>query len=171
MNPPLIDHIGILVPDLEKAIERWSAATGYTFSAVHRYRTDRYSDHSNPEPHHHDARISFSKEGPPYLELMEFHGHGTHSAQQGEGFHHFGIVDHPDIERRMRELAELGFRDDGKSLDANDAVLLWFTNKDDLNGMRLEYVSSAAQPIVRDDGSEPYRDDRGAPTLWNPETD
>lgn len=171
MTPPLIDHIGILVADIETATETWSAATGYTFSPIHRYRTDRYSDHSAPEPHRHDARISFSKEGPPYIELMEFHGNGTHSAAQGEGFHHFGIVDHPDIEGRMRELAALGFRDDGQSLDANGRILLWFTNKDDLNGVRLEYVSASPQPIVRDDGSEPHRNGHGAPTLWGPETD
>jgi len=166
MNPPLIHHIGILVPDIEKAIERWSAATGYTFSEIHRYRTDRYVDSSDPQPHHHDARISFSKEGPPYIELMEFHGNGTHSASQGEGFHHFGIMDHPDVERRMRELAELGFRDDGRSLGEDGRVLLWFTDKNDLNGMRLEYVSPDPQPVVRDDGSEPYRDTSGRPSLW-----
>ena len=33
MTSPLVDHIGILVPDLEAAIERWSAVTGYTFVA------------------------------------------------------------------------------------------------------------------------------------------
>ncbi|MFE2716533.1 VOC family protein [Streptomyces mirabilis] len=166
MAAPLIDHIGILVADLEDAISRWSAATGYTFSEIHRYRTDRYVDSSNPEPHHHDARISFSKEGPPYIELMEFHGQGTHSAAQGEGFHHLAFVDQPDLEQRMADLAEQSIGHDGLVLGENDRVLLWFTEKKDLNGIRIEYVSQDAQPIVKDDGTPPYRDERGKPSLW-----
>ncbi|MFE2856726.1 VOC family protein [Streptomyces lavendulae] len=168
-SAPLIHHVALLVADLDKAVARWSAATGYTFSEVARYRTDRYCDRRNPAPHHHDARISFSKEGPPYIELMEFHGSGTHGPDQGEGFHHLGFMDCPSPEDKMIELASLGIFDDGMALDDDDRILLWFTSKQDLNGMRLEFVSSDPQPIIRDDGSEPYRDVRGCPVLWPPE--
>ncbi|MBV7699423.1 VOC family protein [Streptomyces sp. TRM70350] len=168
-SAPLIHHVALLVPNLEAAISEWSAATGYTFSEIARYRTDRYCDKSNPEPHHHDARISFSKEGPPFIELMEFHGSGTHSIAQGEGFHHLGFLDHPDPEGRLADLAALGIEDDGMALAPDNSILLWFTSKKHLNGMRLEYVSTAPQPIVKDDGSEPYRNIRGCPVLWPPE--
>lgn len=164
-----IHHIGLLVADLEKAIERWSLATGYTFSEVARYRTNFYVDHSNEQPHHHDARISFSKEGPPFIELMEFHGAGTHSAEQGEGIHHLGFMDHPDVEGRKRDLAACGMGCDGMALNEDGNILLWFTEKEDLHGIRLEFVSPVPQPIVMDDGRPAYTDERGFPGLWPPE--
>lgn len=153
-TPRLIDHIGILVADLEKAITTWEAATGYTFGPIGRYRTDRYRDHSDSQPHAHDARIAFSQQGPPYIELMEFHGAGTHAATEGEGFHHFGFLDYPDAHEKMTEMEAIGFRRDGESLDESGRTILWFTDKRDLNGVRLEFVSAAAQPVVADDGTE-----------------
>jgi catechol 2,3-dioxygenase-like lactoylglutathione lyase family enzyme len=169
MAGPQIHHVALLVADLDAAIERWSEATGYTFSPVGRYCTDRYVDSSDPNPHHHDARIAFSQEGPPHIELMEFTGEGTHSVTQGEGFHHLGFMDYPNVEGRIKELGELGFGHDGMALQDDDRILLFFTEKADLNGMRLEYVAELPQPIIKDDGSEPYVDDRGFPALWPPD--
>ena len=163
---PQIHHVALLVTDLESAIQRWSLATGYTFSPIGRYRTDGYVDSSCPHPHHHDARIAFSKEGPPHIELMEFTGDGTHSAGQGEGFHHLGFMDYPDVDNRINELADQGFGHDGMALHDDGRILLFFTKKSDLNGMRLEYVAEIPQPIIRDDGGEAFRDDRGFPSLW-----
>ncbi len=166
MTGPTIHHVALLVADLEAAIDRWTAATGYTFSPIGRYRTEQYADNSNPCPHHHDARIAFSKEGPPYIELMEFTGEGTHSAAEGEGFHHLGFMDYPDVDGRLTELAKLGLGHDGMALQDDGRILLFFTDKADLNGMRLEYVAELPQPIVKDDGAEPARDERGFPSLW-----
>lgn len=151
--PRLIDHIGILVENLEESIVNWSKVTGYTFGPIGRYRTALWRDHSDTEPHPHDARIAFSQEGPPYVELMEFHGEGTHSRHEGEGFHHFGFLEYPDVEGRMSELAQIGVRHDGEALDGDGRVILWFTEKRDLDGVRLEYVSTSPQPVVADDGS------------------
>ncbi|WP_449283402.1 VOC family protein [Leucobacter sp.] len=164
--PQLIHHIGFLVNDLEAAIERWSLATGYTFSPIARYRTERYADSSNPEPHWHDARISFSLEGAPHIELMEFHGRGTHAAAEGEGFHHLGYMNTPDMEGRMSELRALGFTVNGESIDQEGRSILWFTDKGDLHNVRLEYVSEDPQPIVDDSGDPLPPDADGKPDLW-----
>jgi catechol 2,3-dioxygenase-like lactoylglutathione lyase family enzyme len=164
-EPRLIHHIGILVEDLDAAITHWSEVLGYSFTPIARYRTSSYADHSDPEPHFHDARIAFSIEGAPYIELMEFTGEGTHSRHQGEGFHHFGFVEYPDVQARMDALASIGVPDDGKSLDADGNVILWFTEKSALNGIRLEYVSSDPQPVVADDGSPLGVDGNGNPSL------
>lgn len=168
MSAPLIEHIGILVPNLEAAIERWSAATGYTFSPIARYRTSRYSDSSDPEPHEHNARISFSKEGPPRIELMEVAGEGTHGHAQ-VGIHHFGFPGTSDPEAKLAELAALGVPDDGQSLTEDGRILLWFTEKSALDGIRLEFISPLPGPVVADDGSELYRDPQtGRADLWAP---
>ena len=166
MKAPLIDHVGILVPDLEEAIARWEAATGYTFSPIARYRTDRYRDASDPEPHHHDARISFSREGAPRIELMEVTGTGTHGP--GElGVHHLGFQNIADPQARMAELAELGIGEDGASFDPEGRTLLCFTDKTALDGVRLELISPLPGPVVADDGSPLPRDPAtGRADLW-----
>jgi catechol 2,3-dioxygenase-like lactoylglutathione lyase family enzyme len=167
MPAPLIEHIGILVPNLEQAIERWSAVTGYTFSPIARYRTDHWSDSSNPTPHHHDARISFSKEGPPQIELMEVTGSGAHGASQ-LGFHHLAIRGLA-AEAKLAELGDLGIRSDGRSIDADGRLLLFFTQKHDLDGIRIEYIAPIPGPLVADDGSPLWRDpESGRASLWGP---
>ncbi|MFV0254262.1 MAG: VOC family protein [Beutenbergiaceae bacterium] len=153
MSARLIDTIGFLVEDLDAAIEQWSQALGYTFTPIARYRTSAYIDSSDHQPHTHDARIAFSLEGKPFIELMEFTGEGTHSRHQGEGFHHISFVRHPDVQARMRELAQLGVGDDGKVLNDDGEVILWFTDPAELNGVRLEYVSGGPHPIVAEDGA------------------
>ncbi|GMA90222.1 hypothetical protein GCM10025869_07510 [Homoserinibacter gongjuensis] len=168
VQPLVIDHIGFLVENLEEAIERWSVATGYTFSPIARYRTQSWVDDSNPEPHWHDARISFSKEGSPAIELMEFHGEGTHSAREGEGFHHIAFMNVTDIQERKQQMAQLGFSNNGQAIDENGNVILWFTEKKDLNNVRLEYVSADPQPIVADNGDALAPDAAGKPDLWAP---
>ncbi|MFJ9610064.1 VOC family protein [Kitasatospora sp. NPDC101176] len=165
MSEP-IHHIGVLVRDLEAAIDRWSRATGYTFSEVGRYVTDAYVDHSEADPHHHDARIAFSKEGPPHIELMEFTGEGTHSPAQGEGIHHLGFMNHPDVLGCKERLERAGVAADGMALDDAGDILLWFTDKRALDGIRLEFVSPVPQPIVMDDGRPAHRDAHGFPSLW-----
>lgn len=145
-SAPLIHHVGILVEDLAAARDRWAAATGYTFGPIHHYRTDHYADRSDPRPHHHDARVSMTLDGPPSIELMEFTGNGTHSRAEGVGVHHLAFVDYPDLAARMAELAGLGIGDDGRSLTPDGRLLLWFTARNDLNGVRFETVSLGPDP-------------------------
>jgi catechol 2,3-dioxygenase-like lactoylglutathione lyase family enzyme len=168
VTSPLIHHIGILVPDLEAAMDKWGRVLGYSFSPIGRYRTHRYCDHSDPELHFHDARISFSLEGPPHIELMEATGTGTHAAAQ-LGVHHFGFPGTPDTKARMAELAELGIGADGQSFNADGELLLWFTQKAAMDGVRLEYISPLPGPTVADDGSELWHDPQtGRHNLWGP---
>ena len=170
MTGPLIEHIGILVPDLEEAIERWSVVTGYTFSPIGRYRTERYADHSDETPHHHDARIAFSLEGPPRIELMEVTGEGTHGPAQ-LGIHHLGIQNVADPEAQREALAAKGVPIDGCSFDAEGRILLMFTDKSILDGIRIEFISPLPGPLVADDGSELWRDPvTGKASLWGAPT-
>ena len=159
---PLIDHVGVLVTDLEEAIATWAQVTGYSFTPVMSYRTDRYVDHSSADPHFHDARIAFSIEGPPFIELMEFTGEGTHAASQGEGFHHIGFRVPDPVERRDI-LATHGVGHDGASLDEAGQPILWFTTPEDLNGMRLEYIGPVQQPVYDADGELVVYDPDAAP--------
>jgi catechol 2,3-dioxygenase-like lactoylglutathione lyase family enzyme len=168
MSGELIDHVAMLVPDLEVAIAKWSAVLGYTFSPIARYRTTRYSDGSNPAPHSHDARICMSREGPPYIELMGVTGKGTHGPQQ-LGVHHIGIRLTTDVAARGAECAMLGVRIDGTSFMEDGRVHLCFTAKEDMDGIRLEFIAPFNGPTVADDGSPLWIDPvTGRRSFWGP---
>lgn len=155
-----IEHIGILVPHLEAAIERWSVATGYTFSPIVRYRTDRWVDEHRADPHHHDARIAFSREGPPRLELMEATGAGT-LGPGNLGVHHLGFADADPA----AGLAGWAGRTDGYALDDLGRMLVCFSRP--LDGVRLELVSGLPNPIVSDDGAPlPRHPQTGRVDIW-----
>lgn len=168
LSAKLIEHIGILVPNLEEAIARWSSVTGYIFSPVARYRTELYCDKSDPTPHFHDTRISFSLQGPPRIELMSVTGQGTHSAAH-VGVHHFAFADIDDVAARIAQCGALGVREDGRSLMPDGRVHLWFTDKRDMDGVRLEFISRFSGPTVADDGSALWIDPTtGRKSLWGP---
>jgi hypothetical protein len=153
MTGPLIDHLAFLVEDLEEARERWGRVLDYEFGPITRYRTDRWVDRTQDgAPHLSDVRVSFSVQGPPFIELMEISGAGTHGPDEGPGFHHLGFSNFADADGHLARLAALGIGHDGQSLDENGRSILWFTEKKDLNGVRLEFVAPEPQPIVTDDG-------------------
>ena len=172
MECKAIDHIGILVADLEQGIKRWGDATGYRFSPITRYKTDRYVDRTNPAPHHHETRTSMSWQGPPYIELLEVSGTGTHGPDQ-LGVHHIGFVQDGQEEACavLRELAAMGIPDDGRSLDTEGLPLLWFTAPEALDGIRLEIIAPVGQPVVDERGRRIAVDESGRPRIWEIETE
>jgi catechol 2,3-dioxygenase-like lactoylglutathione lyase family enzyme len=165
VSAPLIDHVGILVDDLETAIERWSAVTGYSFSPIGRYRTRGYSDESSALPHDHDARFSLSREGAPHIELLEVTGEGSHSARH-LGVHHIAMRVHDAAAERTRVEA-LGYGVDTWNTTPDGRVHICFTERSALDGMALEFISAFPGPIVLDSGEPAWRDPQtGRASLW-----
>lgn len=162
---PPVHHIGILVDDLEAAIERWSRATGYRFSEIGRYRTDRWEDASDPHPHPHDARFAISFDGPPRIELLEVTGEGTHS-KENLGPHHLAFLGLNDVESERARLDSLGFAMNGSNTDEHGRLLLFFTEPVSELGARIELVSNLPGPIVTDAGDPaPIDPETGRPSL------
>lgn len=138
MVSKLIDHIGFLVYDLETAMERWKKATGYDFRPPSRYTVQDYRDKSDPKPHLSDVRLSMSVQGPPYIELMEPFGSGTHAATWPEGFHHLGFYA-DDVNNKIADLKAQGLEINGEAIDEEGRHLLFFTDGGEFYGVRLEY--------------------------------
>jgi hypothetical protein len=102
---------------------------------------------------------------------MEATGTGTHSIAQS-GVHHLGFVGITDSRDYMAHLAAMGIEADGESEDDNGELILWFTEKSAMDGVRVEVIAPIPGPLVADDGSELWRDPiTGNPSMWGPPTD
>lgn len=165
MALPAVDHLGILVLDLEEAVERYRRLLGVEFSPVGRYRTERYEDGSEPCPHRHDARFAVTRGAAPRLELLEATGEGTHAARHA-GPHHLAFTGLDDLDAARDRALAAGARAEAQNTDAAGRRLLVFLAAEPWSGARLELVSSLPGPIVLDDGSPAPVDPRtGRPSV------
>jgi hypothetical protein len=79
-------------------------------------------------------------------------GCDTHGPQEVGGIHHIGIRG-VDTAEQVAFLAEQGIGTDGTSVLDDGRVHLFFTAKNDLDGVRLEFIAPFHGRTVADDGS------------------
>lgn len=132
-------HIGVIVPDLAKAMETYSRVLGLTFTQP-AWNTVPWLE--DPEPHEQLVHVAFSEDGPPYYELIEATGTGIFGPQQEAQILYLGIWEE-DMDARMKILAEQGIGLDAVARTGEGATPDWIITKPDLLGIRLEYVNTA----------------------------
>jgi methylmalonyl-CoA/ethylmalonyl-CoA epimerase len=138
-----IDHVGIAVPNLEEAVERYRAAFGLEVVALE----------SNPEQGVREAmlrlRPSIPDAGllaPSYVQLLEPLGPdtpvGKFLARRGEGLHHIGYaVD--DVRQAMETLVLQGVRVlDSQPRHGSLGASIAFVHPKDLSGVLTELVQA-----------------------------
>ena len=133
-------HIGILVPEMHSAIERFSDILHMDFSAptpIH------FNLVEGPDgPYAYDALFTYSRQGPPYIELVEARSFGIHADTSGLGVHHVGFWE-PSMDTNLEENTEKGIRVDSRIVDPDGKTFVWYSNPDDLSGVRLEFVDES----------------------------
>ena len=142
--PDVYFHVGILVNDLESAIERFSKVLGLTFNEP---MTANFARLEDPGPHEGFVRCTYSREGPPYVELLESNGDGLFSSSHGEGVHHLGFWD-ADTEGRCLALAAHGVDTEGRVIGPDGKVFSLFNNPDALHGTRFEFLDDASRQVT-----------------------
>ena len=80
MAPATSYHLGFTVPDLDAAAAQMRAATGVEWRPVHSGRLGEW-----------EYRITFSVQGPPYLELVEGPAGSPWDSSAGPRLDHLGI--------------------------------------------------------------------------------
>jgi catechol 2,3-dioxygenase-like lactoylglutathione lyase family enzyme len=130
-------HLAVLVLDLDRAVDRYSALLGQRFNEPSTLHLDTRSTGGYSEPV--DLRVAYSREGPPYLELLEATGDGLFSSRNGRGFHHAGywVPEGVDI---AQLLASNGVKVDTEIVGSSGAVFARFTTPRALDGVRLELI-------------------------------
>jgi catechol 2,3-dioxygenase-like lactoylglutathione lyase family enzyme len=141
LSANLYFHVGILVEDLEVAMTRFSAVLGFTFNDP---ITAEFGCLADPEPHEAFVRCTYSREGPPYIELLEANGDGLFSMAHGEGVHHLGFWE-PDLEARCATLASLEVGPQGRVVSPEGATFAYFNRPADLHGTRFEFLADSSR--------------------------
>ena len=136
-------HVGVLVPDLEEGVERFSEVLGLTFKTPATAHVDRFEQRSRVEEL--DLRITWSIEGPPYLELLESQDSDGLYGRGQEGLHHIGLWE-PDPETLIERLAGLGLKTEAAQYMPDGRILAAYTAPRDLHGTRLEFIEAGRRP-------------------------
>ena len=138
---PQTHHFGIVVPDLDAAMEELGSQLGLTWAPVrHGERTVRHRGRLVTT----DLRLTYSMEGPPHLELIG-EARGTPWEPTGGGIHHAGFWV-PDLRDTGRLLARAGMTPEA-TYDAEDGGLLGFAYFTDANGFRVEILDDSRREL------------------------
>jgi catechol 2,3-dioxygenase-like lactoylglutathione lyase family enzyme len=137
-------HIGILVDDLERALERYSAL-GVTFMEPRTVPVERLVEGGTEKQL--ALRVAFSHQGPPHWELLEAVGDGVYGRHHGEGLHHVAILS-PDPLARRDELVRAGFREVGAQYRQDGSMIVSYLDPADLHGIRIELLDADVQNAI-----------------------
>jgi len=136
----LVNHVGILVPDIAEGIARYSAILGTTFLPAHKAEFALVEEDNASGPA--ELWLTFSTGGPPHIELMQATGSGVWSADQGYGLHHIG--GHGEL--ILPELERQNLRPEARIYKPDGQLIITYFKPQDLGGTRYEIVSAALKP-------------------------
>jgi catechol 2,3-dioxygenase-like lactoylglutathione lyase family enzyme len=136
-------HAGIVVPDLPAAVTDLEARLGYTFNAPTEVKVHEVEDRTAGVTGPLEMRVTYSRESPFRLELIECTGSGVY-AQASRGLHHLGVWE-PDPQARLRALEAAGDPVDAVFRQRDGAISVIYARIAAVPDTRVEYVNSAQQ--------------------------
>jgi hypothetical protein len=143
LAPAAIDnlyHVGYLVPDLHAAMDTLGRRLQVNWATPFQMNTAFETPDGGADDQ--VGRFTLSKQGPPFLELIEVIAEpGSIFAEPaGGGFHHVGVY----ADRWRDEVTRL--TDDGMRLERVGAGLAFV--RDPATGLRIEVVSFKGRPFL-----------------------
>lgn len=131
-------HVGFLVNNLEEAMERFTEILGVDWTG----RTTASAEFREPGKGSYmlDLDITYSKQGPVHIELMESQGDGFYSGH--EGFHHLGLWE-PDPEKRQAEFVTQGLAPMGTQYTPEEEIIVSYFDPSGFHGVMLELVDES----------------------------
>jgi len=137
IDPSRIYHIGIVVQNLDQAMDELGTAMGYTWSSIRTMNANLLAPVGKTSV---SLRIVFTRQGPPWLEFIEGPKESTWSAEGGNALHHLGFyVDDLDGERQRLESLGMAFEIGGLGPDGRLSGFAYHRNP---QGGRVELVDS-----------------------------
>lgn len=134
-------HIGILVPDLEEAQDKFIRLFGISFTAMASAEYEIIRPESNTRISR-SSRMCYSAEGPPHYELMQADSSDFFGSPETMRIHHVGLWT-SDVGQAQQQVRELGLRTDAETRDQAGRLNVFFTNPQDAYGIRFEFLPEA----------------------------
>jgi hypothetical protein len=136
-------HVGYVVPDLAAAMERLEATAGLRWADP---RVLPVSLRTNEGQLSTQLHLTYSVDGPPYLELIEEQP-GTIWSPEDRGLHHLGYWSSrftDDIDRLKRD----GFAFETGAVDAQGALARFVYLREPHTGLRIELRDEARKAAM-----------------------
>ena len=127
-------HIGIIVPNMAEAIDKFAKVLDLTFTEPATVHVTRDVDGGVEGPL--ELQLAFSHEGPPYFELLEATGDGLYSQL---GLHHIGLWESDNAARRDH-LVAAGVNVTTIQYTPDGEIIALYSDPVDLFGARIEFV-------------------------------
>ena len=136
-----IYHVGVLTPDLDKAMNELGTAHGVEWCTVQ----DRVMAVRTPDGDHEWAiRFTYSTEGPQHIELLEAEAGSYWDATGRAGLHHVGLwID--DLAAGMDHLTAQGWATEASGIGPS-GELMTFAYLRPPSGLLVELVDVRARP-------------------------
>lgn len=136
-------HMGLVVPDITRAVAELSAQMGITFEDPWPV-TVNVRDHRGVAPE--TLTVTFGRQGPPFLELIQASGGGVWTAEGGPRLHHVGIWT-DDLAGEVARLESNGMRREAAGVGP-DGRLNLFAYLIGPDGLRVELVDGAGRQAM-----------------------
>ncbi|HEY4773184.1 MAG TPA: VOC family protein [Xanthobacteraceae bacterium] len=143
MITPELTHVGILVENLAADIERYSRILGLHFRPPNPASFAIVEEGGASAPA--ELWMTYSMEGPPYVELMQATGSGVWSAAQGFGLHHIGGFA-SELAQWVRRFEQLNLEPEARIFTPGGELLIVYFRPSGLMGTRYELISDALRP-------------------------
>ncbi len=137
IDPSRIYHIGIVVQDLDRAMDELGTSMGYAWTTVRTMKLDLIAPAG---PSALSARVAFTRQGPPWLEVIEGPAGTIWSATGGNALHHLAFYVE-DLQAESARLASLGMAFEVGSRGP-DGLLSGFAYHRNPFGGRVEIVDA-----------------------------
>lgn len=133
-------HVGMVVPDIRRAIAEISRQMGVAFEEPWPVTVNVRDERGvGPET----LTVTFGRQGPPFLELIEGAGGGVWSAEGGPRLHHVGVWTE-DLAGEVARLEGLGMRREASGVGPGGELNL-FAYLIGADGLRVEMVDGAGR--------------------------
>jgi hypothetical protein len=149
-------HIGILVSDIDAAIEQYSKIYGVSFRAPIDVTACRVVQRNGSDAPF-TCRLSYSTRGPMYVELVEAQGDGLWSVANIGGIHHVGMWSADPKAQAEKLVADGSTWEASMYLDAETIGIVFVRHQgalievvtDKLRAPLLEWMEGRAAHVMR----------------------
>ena len=141
MKPNQPYHVGIVVANIEEAVQRFSDTLGLTFGPIQQAPAEMHGIAEGTVP----LKVTYSTEGPVYIELIQgTNDDGYFSLKNGEGIHHLGVwgESHSRYKQRAAQ-ASLPIEETVQSMPGEPQY--WLSNPGALHGTRVEFTDDSVR--------------------------